>query len=206
MAVTTFDDILAKGMRQGVTPGKTTQSRDWFRRAAMTTTAVNSGQLLRADQTRLVKRPVIGHMYLFKYDPKGKETLPYYDVFPLIFPFESSYSGTKAPMSGQSFLGINLHYLPLRMRAKLMDKLYDIATDKRYDDNTRLKISYDILKAASKFALFQPCIKRYLVSHIKSRFFQVHSDEWDLALFLPLQKFVGASMSQVHKESMARFK
>ncbi len=206
MAVSIFDNILAKGAQQGIIPGKVLQARNWFRQAAVATTSINSGRLLTADASRLVKRPMVGQMYMFKYDPKGKETLPYYDIFPLIFPFESTYSGTKTPMSAQSFLGINMHYLPLLMRARLMDRLYDISTDKRFDDNTRLKISYSVLKGASKFQLFQPCIKRYLVSHLKSQFFQVHSNEWDLALFLPLQKFVGASMSQVHRESMARFK
>jgi len=200
-----FDDILKRGERQGVIPGKTTEARDWFRRAAVSTTNVNAGKLLRADPDRLVARPMIGGMYLFKYDPKGKDTLPYYDVFPVVFPFASSGTGTRAPLSGQSFHGINLHYLPVRMRAKLMDRLYDLSTDKRYDENTRLKMSYQILNTASRFELFRPCIKQYLVNHLKSKFFHVHSSEWDLALFLPLQKFVGASMGRVHADSMARF-
>jgi len=66
-------------------------------------------------------------------------------------------------------------------------------------------MSYQILNTASRFELFRPCIKQYLVNHLKSKFFHVHSSEWDLALFLPLQKFVGASMGRVHADSMARF-
>jgi hypothetical protein len=59
----------------------------------------------------------IGKMYTFFYDPKHKETLPYYDLFPLIF--------VVGPAAG-GFLGINLHYLPPVLRAKLMDSLYQI--------------------------------------------------------------------------------
>lgn len=206
MAAYVFDDILNRGERVGAAPGKSAESRDWFRRAATQVTDVSAGKLLRADPDRLVARPKIGGMYLFKYDPKGKKTLPYYDVFPLVFPFASSGTGTRAPVSGQSFHAINLHYLPLRMRAKLMDKLYELVTDKRYDDGTRLKLSYQVLSSVSRFELFRPCVKQYLVNQLQSKFFHVHSSEWDMALFLPLQKFVGAPMSQVHIDSMAMFK
>ena len=60
-------------------------------------------------------------MNMFFYDPKHKDTLPYYDRFPL--------SVIIGPAKG-GFYGLNLHYLPPVLRAKMLDALMDIATIK----------------------------------------------------------------------------
>lgn len=131
-------------------------------------------------------------MYMFFYDPKHKKTLPYYDTFPLIFPFKKTNKG---------FLGINLHYLPLTMRAKLMDALYEITNNDRYDKSTKLQISYNILNSASRFKFFRPCIKQYLSNHVKSRFVNIQASDWDTALWLPVERFKKQSKDQVWKDS-----
>ena len=131
-------------------------------------------------------------MLLFQYDAKHKDTLPYYDRFPLIFPINIVKGG---------FMGINMHYLPPQLRAQLMDQLYSISSNDRYDAKTRLNLSYDVLNGASKFRLFRPTIKRYLQRQVRSRFIKIASSEWDIALFLPLQKFVGASSNKVYADS-----
>jgi hypothetical protein len=104
-------------------------------------------------------------------------------------------------MYEDGFLGINMHYLPLFVRAKLMDALYDLSSNKRYDDTTKLRISYSILKSAVKFKAFNPCIKRYLSTHVKSYFLNIPSSEWEIALFLPLARF-NVSESKVHRDSL----
>ena len=86
-------------------------------------------------------------------------------------------------------MGINLHYLPLEPRAALMDALYTLSSDNSYDDKTRLRISYEILKVASRFSMFRPCIKKYLFNHLQSPLYEVKSYEWDIALFLPVEMF-----------------
>jgi hypothetical protein len=131
-------------------------------------------------------------MYLFNYDAKHKDTLPYFDRFPLVFPFKKVKGG---------FYGINLHYLPLQYRARLMDALYDVTNNNRYDETTRLRISYDILNQASRFRYFKPCVKHYLTSQLRSRFLYIYPSEWDIALFLPLERFQGASKATVFKDS-----
>ncbi len=186
-----FDDLLAKGVRAGEIPARTDSARDWYRNRARTT-RVTPDRLIRSDRERLTSRVMIGRMYHFFYDPKHKKTLPYYDRFPLIFPFKRVRGG---------FLGINLHYLPLRLRAKLMDELYTLSRDNRYDENTRLRISYNILNGAAKYKYFKPCVKHYLTPHVKSRFLEVYAAEWDIALFLPTERFVGANKRAVHADS-----
>jgi hypothetical protein len=131
-------------------------------------------------------------MYAFFYDPKHKQTLPFYDRFPLIFPVERAPGG---------FFGINMHYLHPRMRATLMDALYTVTSNKKYDETTRLRISMALLQNASKYRFFKPTLKHYLTRHVRSRFLIVESSEWDIALFLPTERFEKASKSKVWKDS-----
>lgn len=134
----------------------------------------------------------IGKMYFFNYDPKLKDILPYYDTYPLVFPI-AHY--------GDSFLGINLHYLPPKLRMVLMNALLKTLNNNKYDKTTKLVISYQILNNASKYRYFKPCIKKYLFSHVKSPFLYIAPDEWDIVAMLPTDRFVGATRSTVHKDS-----
>ena len=186
-----FDELLAQGVRSGQIPARTQQSRDWFRTAAKKT-KVTPESVIRSERTRFKNRVTMGKMYLFNYDPKHKATLPYYDRYPLIFPVQKADGG---------FYGINMHYLPHVLRARLMDALYSLSRDKRYDEKTRLRLSYNILNGATKYKAFRPTFKRYLSNHVRSRFIEITSSEWDIALMMPLQKFAKASSSKVWADS-----
>lgn len=187
-----FDEILSKGIRAGKIPAKEQQSRMWYRDTASKFKTVNEKSLMRGDTDRIRSQPTIGHMYMFYYDAKHKETLPYFDRFPMIFPYKKVRGG---------FMGINLHYLPHILRAKLMDSLYDISSNDKYDETTKLRLSYDVLSGAAKYKWFKPCNKHYLTSQVRSRFLYVYPAEWDIALWLPLERFQGASKSTVWADS-----
>ena len=189
-----FDNILIQGARQGIIPARTNAARDWYRSAA--------GKLMsnitpgvfekRTDEARKVSSMEFGYMYAFKYDPKTKNDLPYYDTFPLIFPVR---------MDSDGFLGINFHYLPPVLRAKLMNALYSTLTNKKYDDTTKVKISYSILQSASKYRYFKPMLKKYLRSQVRSQFLEVQVNEWDIAIFLPTESFRKADTGRVWEDS-----
>jgi len=193
MVAYVFDTVLTKGMQAGQVPARTRDARDWYRNAARDVN-VTPNRLMKRNQTKFTRNAEPGNMLLFNYDPKTKKKLPYYDTFPLIFVVGPAADG---------FFGLNMHYLPLKQRAMLMDALYETASDSRYDAGTRLKINYSILSKASRFKLFKPCLKHYLNGQIRSRFMQVHSVEWDIALFLPLQRFVG-NISKVYQDSLRK--
>jgi hypothetical protein len=196
MAAKIFDDLLLKGIRSGQVPARTQSARDWYRAQAKSvsrTTFSNEIQLVREMGTeRYETRFRIGHMYMFTYQPKHRDTLPYYDRFPLIFPINKAKGG---------FLGINFHYLPLQLRAKLMDSLYEVSSNNRFDETTKMKVSYGILNGASKYKEFKPTVKHYLTSQIRGRLVYVNPAEWDIALFLPLEKFEKATKTQVWTDS-----
>jgi hypothetical protein len=187
-----FDEILSKGIRSGQIPARTSTAREWFRDKAKDAGKVSEQNILRGDTDRLKSRSTIGKMYFFMYDAKHKATLPYYDKFPLIFPVDRVQGG---------FYGINFHYLPLKLRAQLMDALYDVTSNQRYDESTKLRLSYGILKGAEKFSLFKPTFKRYLTSQVRSRFVEVYPSEWDIALWLNTEQFIGASKTKVWADS-----
>lgn len=137
--------------------------------------------------------PMVGHMYHFLYDPKWKEELPYYDTFPLVMPMSYTTNG---------FLGLNFHYLPPLMRAKLFDALLSIKNHTVYrgGDQEYINLSYEALKGMSNTP-YAPTIKRYLWSHVKSNFAHIDSDEWESILFLPSEKFKKASKREVWNDS-----
>jgi hypothetical protein len=188
-----FDTILSQGVRGGQIPARTQEARDWYRNTAKTYSNVTENQFLKgAEATRFSNTPMVGQMYMFRYNAKWKDELPYWDKFPLVFPFKKIKGG---------FLGLNMHYLPLNYRAQLMDALYTVTNNQLYNETTKLKLNYDILNGVSKFRYFKPTIKHYLSDHLTSRFLYVYPAEWDMALFLPLEKFQKANKQEVWKDS-----
>lgn len=174
-----FTDILSQGRSNFARPGFI-DSREWFRDRARAVASMNERKLISQNVELQRRIPMPGYMYMFAYDPKYKDTLPYYDRFPLVFPFSLHRDG---------FTGINMHYLPHLLRARLMDALYNLSSNSNFDVNTKLRMSYNILNSSSRYRLFAPCVKRYLYSHLQTKFLLVPSNEWDIALFLPLERF-----------------
>lgn len=192
-----FND-LANGARRMDYAPRTLDAQAYYRRKAQSLRGITPRHLIRgADQDKVLvrvpnRRDVIGHMIMFQYDPKTKDTLPYYDIHPLVF--------IVKPLS-DGFLGINFHYLPYKWRAILLNRLRQIAINDKYDETTRLRMTYQLLNASTRFAPFKPCLKRYLRSHIKSRILWIPAYDWEIAIFLPVQKFIGASQGTVWADS-----
>jgi len=186
-----FKNLELEAFRAGITP-RTRQSRDWFRRKAQRLGRVNRNQLMKEEPIELNNRRIIGSMQMFFYDPKLKKELPFYDAFPLVIVIGPAKGG---------FLGLNLHYLPPTLRAKFLEALLDVTNNDKYNEDTRFDITYNMMKRATKFKYFQPCIKHYLNKHVRSRFAIVPAPEWEIATFLPTADWQKASASQVYSDS-----
>jgi len=148
---------------------------------------------------RTVKRAEIGRLYMYVYDPKHKRTLPYYDVFPMTFLMDFYNDG---------FLGMNMHYLPPLLRARLMEELlkHKKSATRRGKKEEYLNISYQILKAAGANKYFKPTIKRYLSEHVRSPFAEVLEPQWENAIFLPTEQFRKKNRSEVWSDSKAEIR
>ena len=179
--------------KSGAEP-RTTAARDWLRSKIKDLKPTR--QALLNDKERLKTNTIIGRMYFYYYDPKLKDELPYYDRFPLVIPIERYQDG---------FLGLNLHYISPRQRIELLDALSDFATNSKYDETTRLRLSWAKLKTIGKAFKAKPCVKRYLFKHVDSRFLEITADEWDIAALLPFQNFQGATANKVYNDSRNKF-
>ena len=191
-----FDTLQTQAFRAGIT-ARTDQSRAWFQKKV--------GELAVPSRSKLMKdkalgkasnvrgQQVIGNMYMYFYDPKHKETLPYYDRFPLSIIVEPAPKG---------FYGLNLHYLNYNTRAAFLDNLMELAPQKVSQETRLRKLRYDLLKSTKRYREFKPCFKHYLSQHVKSRFSQVYMTEWEIAIFLPVEQFTKASKSAVWKDSI----
>ena len=174
-----FQQLEIEAFRAGITP-RTKQSIEWFRRKATQLGKVSIPDIMDEPELSKSSRAVtdtgpIGNMYMFQYDPKYRISLPYYDAFPLVII-------TGARKGG--FIGMNLHYLPPTLRAKLLDAILgnsgSVGLPRKY---------------------VEPTIHRYLNNHVRSQFALVERPEWEIATFLPTAQWRKAPASTVYKES-----
>jgi hypothetical protein len=186
-----FDTLQAQAFRAGVTP-RTKESQLWFQRNIRKLGDVNRRSVLKDDALETTTKPKVGDMVMYFYDPKHKDTLPYYDTFPLVI--------VVGPAEG-GFYGLNLHYLPPMLRAKMLDALMDITSNKKFNASTRFKMSYELLVKSSKLKYFEPCFKHYLNSHVQSKFAMVPAPEWEIATFLPTAQFKKSNSKKVYADS-----
>ena len=162
-------------------------SKSWFTSEAKRLASSRAGKITSTT----VSSPVPGELYMYYYDAKHKATLPYWDKFPLVFPFR---------MMPDGFIGINLHYLHYKQRILLLDALQEIATSPRKSTSAKLTISYDILRTVAKGKRFEKCIHRYLYDHFKTPIKKIHSDNWITAALLPNEMFVGETKEYIWKQ------
>lgn len=165
----------------------------WYIRKIRELGGATPTDLLR-ERKRLRADVFTGNMFAFAYDAKTKARLPYWDKFPLVIPFNIYDDG---------FIGINLHYLAPAIRVALLEKLLVFANNKRFDASTKLKLRWTFLKGFSEFKAVKPCVKRYLSSHVQSKFVQIDSLDWEIACMLPVERFVKAGKTRVWAESAA---
>jgi hypothetical protein len=194
MAISLFNKLNAELSSAGISQ-RTKESQEWFTNRVRGIKRINEVSFIRDPALIRKTRFFPGYMYHFIYDPKGKETLPFYDTFPLIL--------AVGPAPG-GFYGINLHYLHPLKRAIFLDKLMVIASKKEFDEKTRIRLNYSLLSATRRFKEFEPCFKHYLTDHISSKLMMVPSQEWETAIFLPTEKFQGMNKRQVWADTKKR--
>jgi hypothetical protein len=174
-----FDALESEAFRKGLQV-RSQEATTWFQKKARALGPIGSTKMLKDERLIAKAKPLIGDMVMYTYNPKLRQTLPYYDTFPLTI--------MVGPAPG-GFYGINLHYLPPKVRAIFLDHLSATASNKKFDKTTRLKITYQMLKATKKYKYFKPCFKHYLSKHVNSRIMKVDAAEWNIAIFLQTAAF-----------------
>src|SRR6185312_6267593 len=152
-------------------------------------------QRLMLDKNNLVDETLQGKFYFFWYDPKWAAGLNYYDVFPFILLIDFFDDGR--------LFGINFHYLPITLRAQLLDYLIHFRSNNKWDETTKVKATYAFLKHFAKHQMVKPTLHSYIPSHVQSKFLQVSIEDAKMAVLLPVSRFKKATNTQVWKDSEA---
>ena len=156
-------------------------SINWYKKkVADLSNRISAARLMRDE--KLKSRPAFNRLNFFRYDPKLKAVLPYYDTFPLVMPIGSAPGG---------FLGINFHYLPIPLRMRLLEIL----------DKRNFKGDYSKLKNIN---LIKPTLKHYLRKQFASGFLQLEEDEFAPAIFMPVAQFRKAGAGTVWRDSRSK--
>ena len=167
------------------------ESLTWFRNRVRRI-RTNSEQFYKQSDLQKSRRFLEGRMFTFFYDPKTKDKLPYYDTFPCVMIVETYGSG---------FLGLNLHYLPPRIRIRFLEKLFEYTNNEEFDETTRIRITWNLLSSVTKLRASRAAVKRYLYSHVEGSALLVEPKYWDIVSFLPTASFTGASMVDVYRDT-----
>ena len=172
----------------------TRESVKWHREKIKELGKVTARDLLKNNQERLrnTSQIAVGRFYTFNYWAVGRDELPYWDMNPII---------VIISMDKDSFLGLNFHYLDYRTRAVFLDKLYALLNNDKFDDSTKLQLTYGLLKSMSSLKYYKPCIKKYLKTQLRSKMLYIRSEEWLPMLLLPTQQFQKKSASYVWSQS-----
>jgi hypothetical protein len=176
--------------------GEVDRSYQWYT-SAVNKLAGNISSFSSASKTdlgELTTDLIPGNMYLFIYEAKYSDSLPYWDRVPLCMPFDVIPGG---------FSGLNLHYLPPLLRAQLLGKILE-HTDKTLNEKSKIDISWSLLKDFGRFPEARPTVKKYLYNHVKSRFLKIDPTHWKASIFLPLQLFQKNTQQAVWKDSKSK--
>ena len=185
-----------------------TESLNWFR------ARISKDVRLGSQQSKLLNQNVygrksgtentqlIGKLYFYEYaaENPGDAELQVYDRFPMVFIFNS----TRSKEGNILLHGLNIHYLSPKERQILLEKLLTVKSSAQIRPQTRLKLSWDIIKAVASSALYERAVHTYRVDRFQSRLIEIPANDWCLCPFLPFQKWIhieddGLSQSDYRK-------
>ena len=150
-----FDKLESEAFRKGLV-ARSKEASTWFQKKAKELGPL--GKSVLNDDRLEATEASSGDMVMYTYDPKLKQTLPYYDTFPLTIVVGPAKDG---------FYGINLHYLPPKVRARPVGTAGGRSSNKKFNKNEKFKITYNLLKATKNYRYFKPCFKHYLTEECK---------------------------------------
>lgn len=143
-----------------------------------------------SDPIKHVGSIVPGKVYIFIYNPINKKKLSYFDYYPLCLV-------TRICPRTNTFYGLNLHYVSVRFRTFLIDRL-----KKSYNDHTdkfRVNEFYTIMNRTFK-KIFDICIKQYSLAQVrKYGFYEISPQFLDQINNIDDNTFANLHINLVHR-------
>ena len=131
-----------------------------------------------------------GNFYSFNYESKlyANDKLPYYDETPLIICLGKN---------GQYVLGLNLHYVPIKNRKRVINRLQKLYS-KEWDANKTLpNITWNKLRVELKYTNFM--VKLYIKDRM-DKVIKLENNEMEKAISIPSSNFIGISAEKLWKD------
>lgn len=189
-----FEDLVALSKSNNTFNKRTIQALSWHKNKVTQAFGIKDTPPEQFfDKTNYPNLPIPGNIITFKYMPVGKADLPFYDIFPLVLVIKLVPGG---------FLGLNFHYLHPIDRAIFMSRLQRF--ERPFNKTTRINIRYNTLNRLPGIPFHKECIKLYKKKSIRSMFYTLTPEEWDIALFLPTEKFIKVPKQRIWNESRKR--
>ena len=148
----------------------TKDSANWFRKAIRKDRRPSFDRVSEGLKNARVQP---GGLFIYEYIPKNKEKIPFYDRNPCTLILEMTKDG---------WYGLNIHYLPPVVRAKLLAEFYNPRTS-----------GLNIAKRIGKSDLGKRALKRYIGTQVRGRLKRVPKEDWEIAIQLPFENFAKAS-------------
>ena len=189
---------LTDAVRTGAVGRETRRSAQWFRdkirglRGELRNrfSSTNPDKFYREAEEKVnpnvrKRRANLGDVFCYHYNPKYRNELPYYDMFPMIM-----LIGTDQ----DTFTGLIFHYLPPKFRAILLDRV-----------NAKVGSGIINWKKISKIPQVAPTVKKYRFDQVMRKVIPIEENEQEIAIFLPLERFRKASKSSIWADSKRKF-
>jgi hypothetical protein len=171
------------------------KSMDWFRkRVTKNFSSVRTARMFR-DQELFSDGLTLGKMHFFIYDPLHKDKLELWDTAPLVIPF----SVYRTKDGSENVKALNFHYLSPVLRMAAFRALLRFKSRDRFVKSTKLDFSWKVIMALSQHKYFAHAVHEYRMDRVRSKFVEIPSQSWEMALFLPTQRFVKGTKAQAWK-------
>lgn len=183
----------------------TADSLKWFQRR-VSKDILSRRTALFTDHGDYVKRKasgaktLIGKLYYYKYEAEmpGSKKAPVYDEYPMVF-FFNSYKSTKGKTI---LLGLNLHYLTPKERNFLLTHLLKYKSNGKLSAKSRLRAQWNVIKRFGDVAY--KAVHQYRADRFQTQMIEIHPEDWEIAVFLRLEKFVPVGEHSITSQSGTR--
>ncbi len=209
-------------MKTKLDEGLISQGLKWFsskiKKSANTKQRDDSGDIMNMKDVTNKMRFFNLYTTIYK-NPKYKKELPYYDAFPLFFPFD-----IKQGSEGSIVHAINIHYLPPALRMKFLKELEAVirreALKRGYDPNHLENYPIgDITKNIGRYmnsvytrgggsagSMIRQCYRSYFFGRMSGKLTKIDLDEWSQAGRVFLPAFRKESSSEIYKDIREKYR
>jgi len=136
---------------------------------------------------------IVGRMYFFRYEPSVPEEE--YDNWPLVI---SLYE------DADNISGVNFHHMDYKNRIIQLGRMLDFLNNQVYQKTSRLYAT-KFRKTLWNHRLFRhskASYRQYRTDQIKSKIIEVHPMDWELAITVPTERFLGIRGNLIDNKRM----